>query len=337
SVDVSQLPSVKFDKELKSKIDYDTVHNFIKYETTNEQIRRWITKFHANTEEYFKYVSKQPSSSHDKGCREFYYLTYYILNKIHSLRENFMETFTFREEIKSIRDKYFSSSSSFICNTKHNYLKYQEKFLDDFCEDINFINENNDAIQISDQCQSIIDNISSRRVKLTGMKDFFERGGRSKQITDTCNYEILELKFPPFVCTPNSKPEPLHKASMGSEHHADSQQLGKVLGAQSFSPSGELTIHGQESFVNPEGGTNNVSPINDIISVSLPILGVSVFSFFLYNFTSFGSKIQTFLKKKNDISINQDDNITNPLSLDASNYEDIYSDNMQYNISYHNV
>ncbi|SBT52021.1 PIR Superfamily Protein [Plasmodium ovale wallikeri] len=336
SIDVNQLPSVKFDNELKSKIDYDTLDKFAK-NTSDEDISSWITKFKTNTEVYFKYVSEQPPSSHDKGCRDFYYLTYNILNKIQLLRENFMKTLTFTEDIKSIRDKYMSSSSSFICNTKHKYLNYEEKFLDDFCEDINFINEKSDVIQISDQCQTIIDNISSRRVKLIGMKNFFSRGRRSNQITDTCNYNILEVKFPSFACTPNSRPELLHSASMESGHPTDSQQLGKGLGAQSFSPSGELAIDGQESFVNPEGGTNNVSPINEIISVSFPVLGVSVFSYLLYNFTSFGSKIQAFLKKKNDISINQYDNLTNSLSVDASNYEDIYSDNMQYNISYHNV
>ncbi|SBS89807.1 PIR Superfamily Protein [Plasmodium ovale curtisi] len=335
NIDERHLPSVKFE-ELKSRIGYDTVNNFVKNITTDEQISTWIATFKTITEEYFNNLSQQPSRTR-YNCSSFYYLTNGILEKIQSLREHPFDTHILRQRIKDIRDKYYGYSPDLTCNRKYTYLKYEKKILDDFCEDIIFINENISAIKMSDNCQRIIDNISSRRVTLIGMKDFFERGGKTTVITDTCNNKILNKTFPFFACTPRDKQADQHSAVLGSGHHADGQQLGKGSGDQSFSPSGKLTIDGQESFISPEGETNNVSPINEIISVSLPILGVSVFSFLLYNFTSFGSKIQTFLKKKNDISINQDDNLTNPLSLDASNYEDIYSDNMQYNISYHNV
>ncbi|SBT52055.1 PIR Superfamily Protein [Plasmodium ovale wallikeri] len=327
-IDVSELPSVKFVEELKSKIDYNTVNSFVKNITTNDEINAWITKFESNTEEYFNKLPEETLRSRDKYCRDFYYLTFDILKKIESLSENPLSTHNLRERVKDIRNKYYSSKPGFFCKNKYTYLKNEEKQLYYFCEDIDFIKKKATNIKTSDQCQSIIDNMSTRKDNLIGIRNLFERGGKVTQITDTCNNYILGEVFPFFSCTPRDKQAVQHSASFGSDHHADSQQLGKDLGAQSFSPYGESAIAGQAFLTNPEKSeANNNSTINEIISVSVPILV----------FTPFGPKLQTFLKRKSDIRVNQGDNPISPLLADTSNYEDIYSDNMQYNISYHNV
>ncbi|SBS99898.1 PIR Superfamily Protein [Plasmodium ovale curtisi] len=326
-IDVSELPSVKFVEELKSKIDYDTVNSFVKNITADDEISAWITKFKSNIEEYFNNLPEKTSRSRDKYCRDFYYLTFDILKKIGSLRENPMSTHILRENVKDIRDKYYGYNPNLICNGKYKYLKYEEKQLYYFCEDIDFIKEKVTDIEVSNQCQSIIDEISRRKVKLIEKKNFFERGGKTTQITDKCNNKILDETFPFFECKSNDKRESVFSADMESDKHAGSHQLEKGVGDHLASPSGEFIKEEQVSFANPEGRTNNVSPINDIISVSIPILV----------FTPFGSKLQKFLKRKSDIRVNQGDHPISPLLADTSNYEDIYSDNVQYNISYQNV
>ncbi|SBS92858.1 PIR Superfamily Protein [Plasmodium ovale curtisi] len=78
--------------------------------------------------------------------------------------------------------------------------------------------------------------------------------------------------------------------------------------------------------------TPNVEAIVD--SVSFPIWGVFACSSFLYKYTPLRPMLQSYFQNKWNVPINQDDNSTEHILSNISNSNDIYSENIQYNVSY---
>ncbi|SBT57121.1 PIR Superfamily Protein [Plasmodium ovale wallikeri] len=86
--------------------------------------------------------------------------------------------------------------------------------------------------------------------------------------------------------------------------------------------------------VTEEGKPSNDSSSDTIGLVSLPIFGVLALSFVLYRYTPLGSKIHASFRNNEDISINKDYEATNEMLSNISKSNDLYSENMQYNVSY---
>ncbi|SBT57957.1 PIR Superfamily Protein [Plasmodium ovale wallikeri] len=225
------------------------------------------------------------------------------------------------QEIKQWRNSYFSANPKFMCNEEKQYGSHDIKTLDNFCEDSEFIKKNLNNIIKKEECESIYDNISRRKNKLVAIHTREMRGNRILEIDSKCNAKILESIFPIIDCNSINENELIPD----SVHHAaDNLQM-----RHGSAYPNERSPHGEALPTTGESGKNNT-----IALASLPVLGILVFSFLFYRYTPFGSKFHEYFRNKQDISINGNDEVTEQMLSGTSQYNDIYSENMQYNLSY---
>ncbi|SBT02626.1 PIR Superfamily Protein [Plasmodium ovale curtisi] len=299
SISVNDLPSVKFEHELKKIANYNTFEDYTKGFTAEDAIDIWINNFKKNVEQYLTDSYNNSSFNNEKRCKDFNSLITNTLSKLGSLSDN----------PDSMCDEYKTHSGSDI------------KFLDNFCEDSEFIKQNMNKIKKKEECESIYDNVFSRKNKLIAMHTKEMRGGRSLEIDSNCNTKNLESIFPSINCNSinenESRPDAVHNA-------ADTLQMryGSAYPNERSSNDGALSYAA-------ESGKNNI-----IALVSLPVLGILVSSFLFYRYTPFGSKFHAYFRNKEDISINENFEVTDQMLSDTSKYDDIYSENMQYNLPY---
>ncbi|SBT01921.1 PIR Superfamily Protein [Plasmodium ovale curtisi] len=257
--DISEndLPSIKFEKEIKELMNYRELEN----------------------------SSKDSSFDHDKRCRHFKYLINTIISKITLLSDN----------IEKLRD-----------------------------------------IQNSNNGQSILNNISNRKGGLAIiLQEETRKGGDYTIIDNKCGINKLDSIFPSIIC--NSRVEPASEtyAHTPSSNNFGTGESNDDLVTQLKSSLEVLPYGRQISPAIPGGSeTNNDSSSNIIVLVSLPILGVLALSFLIYKYTPLGSKFHAYYRNKGDIPINQDYEETEQMLSNTPNLNDMYSENMQYNLSY---
>ncbi|SBT52009.1 PIR Superfamily Protein [Plasmodium ovale wallikeri] len=331
NIKVSDLPSMKYYMELKNNIDYDILQTYNKSNSPKEKIDIWITNFISNMEKYLMNLPQNFSLNHDKRCRDICYLTNDTIQKILSLRDSPFETYQWKAKIQDFRDKYLISNSSFKCNKICLYNKHEKKFLDDFCEDSNYIREKLNEIQKSDQCKSINENMSTRKNELIDILQKENRKHRYTVVNRECSIQKLETIFSPISCISNEK-SPLALDDAGRSVSTDrSPAREEESGAPLLLQADALESEEQDSLAEPtEDGINNAIGLG-----SLPILGIFVFSFLLYKFTPIGPKFSTYWKKERNVFFNHNDDLANGLLENTSNSSDIYSENNKYNVSYH--
>ncbi|SBS92660.1 PIR Superfamily Protein [Plasmodium ovale curtisi] len=332
-IKVSDLPSIKYYIELKNNIDYDILQNYNKSNSPNEKIDIWITNFKLNMEKYLMNFSEKFSLNSDKRCRDICYIAYDTIQKIYSLREHIIETHPWKEKIQDFRDKYLISNPYFKCNNIFKYYKSEKKILDDFCEDSKYIREKNNKIQNSTHCESINENMSTRKKQLMNILLEEKRKDRYTSVNSECSIQKLDTIFLPISCTSNEKsPLALDTAGRGvSTDHSPARE--EASGTPLLLPSGSLESEGQVSLEVPtEDGINNAIGLT-----SLPILGIFVFSFLLYKFTPIEPKFSVYWRKKRNIFFNHNNDLENEILESTSNSSDIYSENTKYNMSYNTV
>ncbi|SBT56739.1 PIR Superfamily Protein [Plasmodium ovale wallikeri] len=322
SVGISEndLPSVKFENELKKNTNYYEFEGYRKGITSEGSIDIWITNFKQKAEQYLTVSYNNSSFNKEKRCNDFNSLITNIINKLFSLSYSVAKAHQRAEDIKQWRKGYFSDNPKFMCNEKKKYGSDETKTLDNFCEDSAFIMENKNNIKRKVDCENINNNMSSRKAQLRRIHDMNARGGRTLEIDSSCNTNILERIFPIIDC--NSIIEHVSKPN---SDYSPSDPL--EIRDESAPPTGRL-LHGG-SLPTTEGGKNNT-----IALASLPVLGILVISFLFYRYTPFGSKFHEYFRNKQDISINGNDEVTEEMLSGTSQYNDIYSENMQYNLSY---
>ncbi|SBS91200.1 PIR protein [Plasmodium ovale] len=320
SISVNDLPSVKFENELKKITNYYTFETYAKAFTSEEAIDNWITNFKQNAEQYLTVSYNNSSFNHEKRCKDFNFLITNTISKLVSLSYGFVKEPQRAEDIRQWRKTYFSANPKFMCKEEKKYRSQDIKTLDNFCEDSEFIKQNMNKIK-KKECESIYDNISLRKNKLVAIHTKQMRGNSTLEINSSCNTKILESIFPIIDCNSIDENE-----SKPNEDHNSSNLL--EIRDESASPT-QRSLHGEALPTTGEGGKNNT-----IALVSLPILGILVFSFLFYRYTPFGSKFHEYFRNKQDISINKNDEVTDQMLSGTSQYNDIYSENMQYNLSY---
>ncbi|SBS93895.1 PIR Superfamily Protein [Plasmodium ovale curtisi] len=329
SIKVSDLPSVKFNEKLKRSIDYDTFKSYYKIETSEETIDNWINGFKSKIEEYL-INSSDDISTNDKRCRDFNYYIKDIINKIDSLSDDMWKKSMWSKKIKEFTYNHFSSIQGFTCKESNIYRPTNVKNFFDFCEDNDFIQTHINEVKKSKECQSIIDHMSDRKNTLIGIKNIIQRKIYLFQMTNTCTPSIIDSIYPTFECTSYAK-QGLELNDNGSHgNHSDGHTLGGISTDESITPFGEVTHDRQESSSHSEGNDSNYA----IGLVSLPVIGISVFAFLLYKFTPFRPMMHSYFKNKLNTTINHDDESTDEMLSNTLNLNDIYSENMQYNLSY---
>ncbi|SBT57316.1 PIR Superfamily Protein [Plasmodium ovale wallikeri] len=335
NISEKDLPSAKFE-ELKDKIQYKTLEDYVNNATTDDNINSWIQSFKSNVEQHLADLSNRFSFGNAKNCKDFNYLISMITSKINSLPNPIYKRFIWSEQIKQWRADYFSRNIHLKCNEHDKYKDFRLKDLYDFCEDNMFINNMLSEIENSNQCNGIVANMLNRISKLKLKKDMFQRNIRHAGIPDVpCDPNILDSTFPSFTCTPIDKPVSPTIAFTESDNHVGTVESGNGLRTQSLASSIDSSDFRQKSLtVTGESELSSDSSSNTIGLVSLPIFGVLALSFVLYRYTPLGSKFHASFRNNEDISINKDYEATNEMLSNLSKSNDLYSENIQYNVSY---
>ncbi|SBS95010.1 PIR Superfamily Protein [Plasmodium ovale curtisi] len=327
----NDLPSVKFEKEIKELMNYSTLQSYAKNQTGLDVIDSWIQRFQTEVEQYLTDSSKDSSFDPDKRCRHFNYIIITTINKINSLSDDPMQIANWSKKIKNSRDKFFSSNPWLNCNEYKKYTNQNMNILGNFCEDSDFIKKKISDIQNSNQCNSIRNNISSRKDKLAIiLQAEMKKGSNYTSINNQCNINNLDSIFPFFTCISSSNSEEPRSPLISGDNPSDSKALQGTLRDGSPSPIRDLHhVEGEPLLISDKDGENNTIGL-----VSLPILGILVLSFLLYRYTPLGSKFHTNFRNKEHISINQADEATDNILYNESNLGDNYFEKMEYNLSY---
>ncbi|SBT53741.1 PIR Superfamily Protein [Plasmodium ovale wallikeri] len=327
------LPSIKFDNDAKDRIYYNTLESYIKIIPEDVKIEEWIAQFKTHMEKYLMEPTSEFLLNKDKRCRDFQYLIFDIKQIILNLNKDELgKSHVWKSQIELFHDEIFTRLP-FTCNKIHIIDKSDMKNLDDFCEDSAFIGRNLSKIQKSVHCDNIFRNMSNRKDNLMILRTQDEKKGIFTQINDKCSTQFLESICPSIDCNSRDKYTLEHGAPAARINHVDTGEASERLMTQTRSFE-QLKNGGTELLTIPtESETDNSSSSNYIGLVSLPILGISVLSLILYKYTPLGSKIYAHFQNK-DIPINEGYEATDQMLFNTSNSNDIYSENIKYNISY---
>ncbi|SBT56514.1 PIR Superfamily Protein [Plasmodium ovale wallikeri] len=327
------LPSIKFDKDAKDIIHYNTLESYVISKPEDVEIEKWITQFKTLMEKYLMQSDREFLRNQDKRCRDFQYLIFDITQIILKLKAgNFGKRHKWKEDIVHFRDSIITTFP-FLCNKISIIHKYNMKNLDDFCEDSAFIEENLSDIQNSVHCESIVKNMSTRKNNLMILRTQDQRKNIFTTINDKCSTHNLDTIYTSIDCISRDKSESEHGAATERINHVDNGEASERLMTQTRSFE-QLKNGGTELLTIPtESETYNSSSSNTVGLVSLPILGISALSILLYKYTPLGSKIYAHFQNK-DIPINEGYEATDQMLFNISNSNDMYSESMKYNISY---
>ncbi|SBT01317.1 PIR protein [Plasmodium ovale] len=332
SISEKDLPSIKFDNDAKNRIHYNTLESYVKSKPEDVKIEEWITQFKTHMEKYLMEPTSDFLLNQDKRCRDFQYLIFDIKQIILNLNKvELGKSHALKRQIELFHDDIFTRLP-FLCNKISIIRKSNMKNLDDYCEDSAFIKGNLSDIQNSVHCTNIVRNMSNRKDNLMILRTLDERKSIFTKINDKCSTQILDTICPSIDCISRDKSASEHGAVMARINHVDTGEASERLITQtSFE---QLKNGGTELLTMPtEIETDSSSSSNTIGLVSLPILGYSVLSFLLYKYKPLASKIYARFQNK-DIPINEDYEATDQILFNISNSNDIYSENMKYNISY---
>ncbi|SBT59269.1 PIR Superfamily Protein [Plasmodium ovale wallikeri] len=315
-IQLSDLPSKKFN-DLIECIKYEDLKGYKTNTTTKDQIDLWINEFKIKIEEYLRNKPLKELINNDKSCKDFNYIIEEIKQKIYSLVQSPAEKLMFKQKINYWRDDYFSPNTDLSCNENNKYGNPELKPLYDFCEDNIYIEGKHSVMEKSDQCDIIIDDMTKRKDALKSKQDILERQIEFTEVAGmSCSTRILEDTFPPFKCMFNADDSGASRTQLSSSYvdSSDKEQVSLEMSDESETHSG--------------------SSSSDIGLASLPVVGILVLLFILYRFTSLGTKLHTYLGNKVNIPINQNNDSNEQILSNISNYEDMYSESMQYNLSY---
>ncbi|KMZ96152.1 hypothetical protein PVNG_05798, partial [Plasmodium vivax North Korean] len=197
------LPSVKFEKEIKNLIDYSTFESYEKNITEENVIDRWVQSFQSKVKTYSTDSSVHFTLNHDKRCKNFNYLLNVIINKLNSLSDNIGKRSEWSDIIRKSNEIFFPSNKNLSCKHVYAYGNSDYKDLDTFCEDSDFIMKKVVEIRNSVNCQNIAKNMSNRKDNLVRVRDNGMRGGRILKIDNNCNTRILDEILPSITCNSN--------------------------------------------------------------------------------------------------------------------------------------
>ncbi|SBT55715.1 PIR Superfamily Protein [Plasmodium ovale wallikeri] len=334
-ITINDLPSEIFYKELKRNLDYDTLENYVKNYPGEEVINNWLPELKSKIEKYFSSKPKEFLQHNVKLCRDLNYFMCDIVQKIYSLNSNLNVMHTWGFDTKNYIKEYFNDKHDFNCSVNFEYLLYSPnmKLLDDFCEDSKFIKGKRSIIQNNDQCQSIFENMSTRKAKLKELRKTEERKNKFSKISVNCSMQDLDSIYEGITCASKTKHLAQSIGVDGVTTHANSHTSGEASRIDIL-PS--LSEHPHEAHESSSELTENRTNAFFAL-IFLPILGILLFSSFLYKFTPFGTKFNEYFRKKKYIYINQDNDEINNFFTNTIKFKDTYSENMHHKISYQAV
>ncbi|SBT58708.1 PIR Superfamily Protein [Plasmodium ovale wallikeri] len=268
AITINDLPSKKYKNELENGINYQDIEKNIEGGRLATYSSYWSTTVRIYLENYINgNIDKWSNSNYEKRCRDFNHILDNILQKI-------------KEKEQTNSDNSYSLIKQYIDNGVEAHLMIWEnkckrnskidensaetenkKKIDDLCEDIDFINKNTSEIDFS-KYQEIENHIAQQISEL-----------REKYTTSTEKYSHI-LSYYGFVSFDNFD-SILEKLKSKYQEYIESSSL-----------------------TGDENGISQFSGSHSTILAGLSLSGILSLFMLLYKTTSFGSILNTLVRKK---------------------------------------
>ncbi|SBT56562.1 PIR Superfamily Protein [Plasmodium ovale wallikeri] len=300
-INTDDLPSKKYDKELKNGINYEHIVRYIESDKFSSEDNFWKTTLYDYVSKYIStHVEQWPQSNSNKRCRDFNNILDIMLKKInHKIETKTNNSYTLIEEYinnaatnnlmiythKCKRESKLSTHSDDIENMKK---------IDDLCEDVAYIGEKISEIHKND-CKQIENYLDQQ---IANVKNIYT----STKYSDILGYYGFTQfdKIDNIVGNFKSKcQEGTTGASLAGDHSETSQHSGR----------------------------------SDSIIAVTSLSGILSSFFLLYKTTSFGSILNNLVGKKIKFGNNLSDESYHETLEDISES----SHDRGYNILYNSV
>ncbi|SBS91720.1 PIR Superfamily Protein [Plasmodium ovale curtisi] len=263
------IPSIKYKDIWNEGICYNEINEIIEQNKSPQDADTWTHNFRTQFYTFLEIrADKFFNDNTKKRCRDLYYILYYILYNI-KLLQNYEQSYdNIKQSIKNYMDSALKIHDYAICirdalnEDCNHYNKIEEvnkKNIDDFCEDIYFVNTHHESINISIECREIQGYI---KYKISSLNSIY---------TDKDNKYSEILNFYNFT-------------SFNDFNNITQKIKCKNEGAESFSITQDKS---------------DISQSNEINKSIFPILSLSgvLLHFFIFT-TPFGSWLNTRMRKK---------------------------------------
>ncbi|SBT59345.1 PIR Superfamily Protein [Plasmodium ovale wallikeri] len=302
-IDINDLPSNKFNNELKKGINYDEIEKYIESDTFSSEGEFWINTLNGYVRSYINtFIGGWSENNNDKRCRDFNHILDLALKKVKQQpKKEPPVSYELIEEYinNSARDSLEIYGEECTRNSKlpeySNDIENMKK-IDDFCEDIVYIRNRFSEIN-NDNCNEIKLYIEQQNSEL----------GQINTTTDSKYSNILRYYgFTSFSEINTTVGKLKTKCQEG------------IDGASLTSDDSETSEHSGRSA--------------SIIAVT-SLSGILSSALLLYKTTSFGSILNTLIRKKIKFGSNLSDETYYETLEDISES----SHDGAYNILYNSV
>ncbi|SBT56813.1 PIR Superfamily Protein [Plasmodium ovale wallikeri] len=265
-ISTDDLPSKKYDKELKNGIHYDDIDKNIESTEFSSEDSFWSTQIKKYLENYVNSnVDKWTDSNEGKRCRDLNHILNSIIKKIKT-KQPYNSSYDLVEGYINSATTYSLQVQTRNCfrDSKDNYdLDYIEnkKNIDDLCEDITFIKDKFSEIH-NNNCKQIESYIDQQ---ITTLKPI---------------YTNLQTKYSPILEYYNFK-------SFDDFNDTITKLKSKC---EEFAATSSLVGH--------QGGMQQYSNRSVSIIAVTSLSGILSSFFLLYKTTSFGSILNNLVGKK---------------------------------------
>ncbi|SBT51016.1 PIR Superfamily Protein [Plasmodium ovale wallikeri] len=301
SIHVNDLPSKKYNDELKEQIHYQEIVQNIESETFAPEDKFWSTTLHKYLEEYIsKYVDTWSVSNDKKRCRDLNNILDSIIKKIKNKKtydESYNLTIGYinNSATSHLRVNTHECIRESKLTTHYNDIEYMKK-IDDLCEDIDYI-------------KNRISEINS--VKCEEIKNYIEQ-----QITELENiYRTSDNKYSDIL------------EYYGFKSFDDFDDISENIKSKCKEGTEASTLAGNQGEMSQHSG--RYASIGAAISLS----GILSIFIFLYKTTNLGSILNTLIQNKTKFGKNLSDEEYHETLEDISGSSHSVAYNVLYNTS----
>ncbi|SBT58382.1 PIR Superfamily Protein [Plasmodium ovale wallikeri] len=267
-ITMNYLPSKKYKNELENGIHYQEVEQNMEDDRLTTKLGFWSTVFPQHLFNYFNnHISGWTEDNKEKRCRDLNYLLDFILKRIKAKEEtNSLVPYKLIESYINNAAELYLKPWSEECqrnsklNTHYEYIENLKK-IDDFCEDIAYLEKNISEIRNND----------------------------CKQIETYIDEQIAILK-PLYATSGTEYSDILEYYNFKSFDYFNS----KITNLKSKCQEGTTGT----SLVGDQGGMQPYSDRSASIIAVTSLSGILSSFFLLYKTTSFGSILNTLIRNK---------------------------------------
>ncbi|SBS99090.1 PIR Superfamily Protein [Plasmodium ovale curtisi] len=114
----NDLSAKNFDEDSDEHLKIKTLNDILDNDYFSNEIESWVKEFTSLLKHYFKekYVDYTDENNKEKRCRDFIYLVYYVIQKIHKIVKNTEISIKVIQEIKECAGSAFNQETTKKCN-----------------------------------------------------------------------------------------------------------------------------------------------------------------------------------------------------------------------------